>query len=134
MSDESPSHASDNPPVVGIPSGSRKDLRDVAMYQKGIIFCILTQLFGAVAQVVLPGEARLLLLIVLLLVSVVSAVLVFLLAIRVYGTAVGLVLGLLALVPLLGLLILLIVNRKATGILRQNGIPVGLMGADSSQI
>jgi hypothetical protein len=37
-------------------------------------------------------------------------------------------------VPCFGLLLLLIVNQKATSILQQNGIRVGLMGADMSQL
>jgi len=39
------------------------------------------------------------------------------------------VLGVLSLVPLIGLLVLLVVNGKATNILRQNDIKVGLLGA-----
>ena len=56
------------------------------------------------------------------------------LAIAIYNTAMGIVLSILTLVPLVGLIILLIVNGKATGILRANGIKVGLLGAKTSQI
>jgi hypothetical protein len=59
---------------------------------------------------------------------------VFLLAIKVYSTGVGVLLGILTLVPCIGLIVLLIVNGKATGILKQNGIKVGLLGANLSQI
>jgi hypothetical protein len=42
------------------------------------------------------------------------------------------VLGVLALIPLVGLIVLLIVNGKATKILREHGVRVGLMGAKLS--
>jgi ABC-type enterochelin transport system permease subunit len=51
-----------------------------------------------------------------------------------YSTTTGIVLGILTFIPLVGLIVLLIVNGKATNVLRQNGITVGLMGAKSSQI
>jgi hypothetical protein len=47
---------------------------------------------------------------------------------------VGIACGLLALIPCIGLLTLLIINSKATGILRQNGIRVGFLGADLAQL
>ena len=63
-----------------------------------------------------------------------GAVFVFMLSLAIYSTAVGILLGILTLIPLLGLLVLLMVNGKATTLLRQHGIRVGLMGADPSQI
>jgi hypothetical protein len=42
-------------------------------------------------------------------------------------------LGILTLVPLLGLIILLIVNQRATGVLQAKGYRVGLLGASLSQ-
>jgi O-antigen ligase len=53
-----------------------------------------------------------------------------LLAIRVYRPILGIPLGLLAAIPLFGILIMLIVNGRATGLLRKNGFKVGLMGAN----
>lgn len=69
-----------------------------------------------------------------LVVGLAGTVFVFLLAIKVYSTGVGVLLGILTLVPCIGLIVLLIVNGKATGILKQNGIKVGLLGANLSQI
>ncbi|MBI83680.1 MAG: hypothetical protein CMJ81_10830 [Planctomycetaceae bacterium] len=54
---------------------------------------------------------------------------VFSLAIKVFSTGIGILLGLLTLVPYLGLLVLLFINVRATRVLRQNGIQVGLFGA-----
>ncbi len=121
-------------PAVGVLSGKRDDLRSVAKSQKGILVCILMYLVAVFAQFAIPPEVRMLFLVGVLLVVLVGAVFVFMLAIKVYGTGLGIVLGFLSLVPLVGLVVLLIVNGKATGILKQNGIKVGLLGANLSSI
>ena len=55
------------------------------------------------------------------------------LALAIYGTALGIILGILTLIPLVGLIILLIVNGKATNLLREDGIHVGLLGARNAR-
>lgn len=61
-------------------------------------------------------------------------ILVILLAANVYNsTIVGIILGLLCLIPCAGLLVLLGINQQATRLLKKNGIKVGLIGADLSQ-
>ncbi len=65
----------------------------------------------------------------LIIISLIGVVFVFLLAINVYSAVVGVLLGFLSFIPCLGLLILLMVNGKATSILRRNNIKVGLLGA-----
>ena len=69
-----------------------------------------------------------------LILGVVSAVFIFLLAMKVYGVGLGIVLGLLCFLPLINLLVLLMINGKATTVLKQNGIQVGLLGANTSAI
>ena len=128
---ESPSAQS---PIVGVKSGSRADLRSVAQYQKGILVCILIYVVAIFFQFAVPPEVRFILAIGVLLDGLVGTVFVFLLATKVYGTVIGVVLGILTLVPCLGLLVLLVVNGKATAILKRNHIKVGLMGANLSQI
>ena len=64
-----------------------------------------------------------------LLIVLASTFLVISLAIKVFSTGIGILLGLLTLVPYLGLLVLLFINVRATRVLRQNGIQVGLFGA-----
>jgi hypothetical protein len=123
-----------NPTAMGILSGTRDDLRSVAKSQKGIIVCILIYLVAVIAQFALPPEARPVVGLGVLVVGLASAVFVFMLAIKVYGTGLGIVLGILSLIPCIGLIVLLIVNGKATGILKQNGIKVGLLGANISAI
>ena len=142
MSEKPTYHPEENPyeapdadsPAVGVLGGSREDLWKVARYQRGIIFCILIQIGVLIGAGVLPAELQLLANLGLLAAAVAGAVYVFLLAIQVYGIGLGVLLGVLALVPLLGLLILLIVNGKGTRVLRDNGIRVGLLGADPSSI
>jgi hypothetical protein len=56
------------------------------------------------------------------------------LAIKIYSIVVGVLLGILTFVPCLGLVMLLLVNGKATNILKENGVKVGLLGADLSRI
>lgn len=127
----------DGPAVVGVLSGRREDVRSVAVYQKGILVCILLQILGYVAYVALalvPLEMRLLAQLAILGASITGTVFVFLLAIKVYGAGLGGVLGLLALIPCAGLIVLLVVNGKATNILQRNGYHVGLMGANLSHI
>ena len=127
--------------AVGVRSGQRADVRQVAVAQKVILVCILIQIVNIVLQLVvvlgklpIPQEALMAASIVSLITSVVSAVYVFILAIRVYNTGLGILFGVLALVPCAGLIVLLVVNAKATGILQANGHKVGLMGADLSTI
>ncbi len=66
--------------------------------------------------------------------GVLAAVSVFMLAIKLYGKGVGIPLGTLALIPLIGLIVLLIVNGRATGVLKKNGIKVGLLGVNLSRV
>lgn len=120
--------------VVGVKSGSREDLKLVAKYQKGILVCILIYLVAVFGQFAIPPEFRPLVALGVLAVALTGTVFVFLLAIKVYSTGVGILLGILTLAPCLGLIVLLMVNGKATAILRQNGIRVGLLGADLSQL
>jgi uncharacterized membrane protein len=120
--------------VVGVKSGKHEDVRAVAVYQKGILICILIYLLAVIGQLfaVQPG-LRLVLGLVVLAAGLAGLVFVFLLSTKVYSTGVGILLAILTLVPCLGLIVLLIVNGKATNILRQNGHKVGLLGASLSK-
>ncbi len=120
-------------PVVGVKSGKVEDLRGVAWYQKGIIACILVQLLFIIGLFTVPEELRPLAQLALIPIGLASTVFLFLLAIKVYGTGIGILLGILTFVPCLGLLLLLMVNGKATRVLRQNGYQVGFLGARLSQ-
>ena len=120
--------------VIGVKSGDPADLKSVAKYQKGILVCILIYLIAIVVQFLLPPEVRPLLGLGVIVLLIVATVFVFLLAMKVYSTGLGILLGILTLVPCVGLIVLLVVNGKATNVLKQNGIKVGLIGADMSQL
>lgn len=119
--------------AVGVLSGKQEDLRAVALYQKGILVCILVQLLAVIGQLAVPAEMRILVALVALATGLVGLVFVFLLATKVYGIGAGVILGVLTFIPCIGLIVLLIINGKATSILRQNGHKVGLLGADLSK-
>jgi hypothetical protein len=124
--------------AIGVKSGRREDLLPVAQYQKGIIYCILANIVlfilnlaagqsqSTVAGLVIVGLYAI--------VAVAQLVLIALLAAKVYNVVLGIFIGIFSFVPCLGLLLLLVVNQKATSVLQQNGIRVGLMGADMSQL
>lgn len=116
-------------PVVGVLSGRREDVRSIAIYQKGILVCIVFYLCDVIGQFFVPEQLRPFLGLGVLLIGLMGMVFVFLLAIKIYGTGAGIVLGLLTFIPCVGLIILLIVNGRATNVLRQNGYTVGLLGA-----
>ena len=109
----------------------RATLRAVAGYQKGIIFCILAYLCLLAVQFVgaIPPEMRIWLAVAYLPVGITATVFVFLLATKVYSTSTGVVYALLTLLPCISLIILLVINGKATSILKENGIRVGLFDA-----
>jgi len=85
------------------------------------------------AQFLLPVELRPILAVVALPALITAAVFVFLLSRRLYSVGVGVLFGLLTLIPLVGLVTLLVLSSKATGTLQMNGYKVGLLGADLSQ-
>jgi hypothetical protein len=120
--------------AVGIRSGDPAELKNVARYQKGVLVCILIYILLVVSQFLIPESLQPLLMIAVAAVGVTGTVFVFLLAIAMYSVGVGILLGLLTLLPCIGLITLLVVNGKATSVLRQNGIRVGLLGADMSQL
>ena len=120
--------------VIGVKGGSRKDVKRVAQYQKGVIMCILIQLIVMVSQFAVPADLLPILSAGLVIAGIASTVFVLLLAMKVYSPGLGVLLGILALVPCVALIVLLIVNGKATDVLRQNGVRVGLFGANLAQI
>ena len=116
------------------PQPARTDLRQIAVRQRAIMYCILGYVCCAVAQFVVPTPLKMMLAFGALAAGVTGAVFVFMLAVAIYNTGVGVLLGILTLIPLIGLIVLLIINSKATSLLKAHGIRVGLLGADVIQI
>jgi hypothetical protein len=116
------------------PPPARTDLRTIAVRQKAVMYCILGYFGCGVLSMVTPMPIKVIFSLGLLASMVTGAVFVFMLSIALYNTGAGIVLGILTLIPLIGLIILLVINGRATSVLREHGIKVGLMGADSRQI
>ena len=98
------------------------------------MLCILSYIGLVIVGMFLPETLRAIAGLGILAIALTSTVLVFLLATKVYGTALGIVFGFLTLVPCIGLIMLLVINAKATSILRAEGIHVGFLGASASDI
>jgi hypothetical protein len=120
--------------AIGVKSGRREDLRTVAVAQKSILVCILLYLLGLIGVFIVPPEYRLYALIPVVLVGITAVVSVFILAMKVYNVALGILLGIGTTLGCIGLLVLLMVNQKATRILEANGHHVGFFGADLSKL
>lgn len=112
----------------------RETLRAIAFNQKAIILCIVVYLCLIPVQFAIPEESRIYLAFALIPLGITATVFVFLLATKVYSTGMGVLLGILTLIPCVGLIVLLIINAKATSTLKSHGIHVGLLGASSSDI
>ncbi len=119
--------------VVGVKSGRVEDLKTVAVAQKTIIVCIVLNILAAVGRVFVPQEWLLLLVAGLVILFLTQTAAVMLLAMKVYSFGTGIIYGIGAMIPCIGLIILLMVNGKANKILTQNGHHVGLFGADLSK-
>jgi len=116
---------------------SAEDLRAIATYQKAIMMCILV--FGGIFVAGLATHEKQNLDVVWgiswLINGLVACVCVILLATKAYDdTGTGIIFGLLTLLPCVGLLVLLVINSKATSILKNRGIHVGLLGARMSDL
>ena len=110
-------------------SESQSKIAAVAFNQKAMLLCILANFVAGLLWKFLPPELGLLCLLPMLLVGIASTVFVFMLAAALYGTGLGIFIGILTLPPGVGLITLLVMNQKATKFLRDNGLEVGFLGA-----
>jgi len=141
MSDNPYQPPSADSQIVGIKSGEPRDLKSVAKFQKGLLFSILLQLIVVISsfsyyrsQSIPPNNFDSIVILLVLVGGISGTFFVFSMAIKVYNPLAGVLLGLLTLIPCIGLINLAAVNGKATSILKQNGIKVGFLGAKLSQI
>jgi hypothetical protein len=121
------------------------DLKQVAWSQKVLILCLIGYLFlwlGYIAFNLMhlgdvANDSTTVFNIVLVLnvvLGVVSGVFICLVEMKLSGVVVGVVVGLLTVVPCVGLLLVLIVNTRATSALQSNRVRVGLLGARMSDL
>lgn len=126
--------------LVGSGHESRERLRAVASRQRFVQFAVLFNIFATIGFNVLP---QIVVPTVLVLVGMYALVFLVLalqvtavvrLASILQGTGAAILYGLLMFLPCISLIALLVINQQATRLLQQNGIRVGLMGADPSSI
>ena len=121
-------------PPIRTPEQRRLALKTIAQYQKGVIVCILVYFLLVLLQFTIPPDLRFLLGLAVIGLGLVGTVFVFLLAFKVYSKPEAIALGILTIVPCVGIVALLLVNTRATKMLKQNGVQVGFLGANLSKI
>jgi hypothetical protein len=117
----------------------RERLRLIARYQRWVILALVVNIglnigYGLAGRSLGPGPALVLGALATLGVIACTMAAVFLLANKVYNTVAAVFCALLMLVPCVSLLVLLVINQKATTILQQHGIKVGFFGASESSV
>jgi hypothetical protein len=117
----------------GKKAAKRAYLKGVAVSQKGVLISLLLQILFNIAMFASNGQMKIAAAIAVVVVALVGTVFTFMLAIKVYSVGLGVLLGILTLVPLVSLIVLLTVSGKATKILRESGHDVGFMGAKLSE-
>lgn len=115
-------------------SEDRQNLRRIAKYQRMILILILLNFFAIPLLVAVPTEWWLLVLLWTIVPCVAAYAMNLKLAIQLYGSRVGLVLGIACLIPLVGVVAWSLLNAKATKLLESNGVKVGFLGADPSSV
>lgn len=135
----SPPHTiSQFPPVGQNPTGPIPEyLLRVATLQRYVLVALLANIvinFTLFAYAPQDPFSTLVLLAAGLLIVVLSIVSIFLLAKEVFNNAVGAVFAFMMIIPVISLIVLLVVNQKATRLLQTNGIKVGFMGAKQNSI
>lgn len=124
---------------------TRDDLRQIAYYQKLLLRWVLAYLVGlvvltvthpileAIGNEVLQGIVSTPIIIFMVLTPFAWGFCVLNMALRLEGKGGGCVLFVLSGVPVLGLILVLGLNDKATKVLRKHGFQVGLMGVRMSE-
>lgn len=126
---DEPPHDIENPDAH-----SPQFIRHVAGYQRSVLLCILLQICIAVLKFSLLKEQPYVALGLFIPVAILGLLFVDKLATILFGRQKAIAMSILVLIPLVGLVVMLIINGKATKILQAAGIPVGLMGADLSKL
>ena len=110
------------------------EVRAVARDQKGVLAGVVMHAAAGLAGGVLPEESLPVVVVAVLCVEAALIAFVVRLAARMDPGAGGVALGLLALVPCVGVVPLLAVNARATAYLRGHGVQVGLLSARASDL
>ena len=119
-----------SPPINTSAESKKEKIFYLAKNQKYLIWALLAQLLGGVLLIVIPPIGSL-----LLLANVVAQVLfVFKIAITAFPGVPGVALGFLSLIPILGLLVIVFINGRATSLLEEAGVKVAFFGVPKEEI
>lgn len=125
------------PSTTPFPQDHREKLRRVAKYQRWVLLAVLLNICATIVAIAVPRDS---LIVSLMILAVALAILVFavtsvvMLAGELWNVGIAILCAILMFLPCISLITLLVVNQKATGLLQQHGIHVGLMGADVNKI
>ena len=118
--------------------GDREKLRRVARRQQWVLYALLAQVVLYFLLCVFTYTDQKGPIVVLSLafwaLAIVSMVAIFLLAKEVVHIVIAVICTIFMLMPCISLMILLVVNGRATKLLQQHGVKVGLMGANPDLI
>ncbi len=109
-------------------------LHSIVIYQRVLIFCILGNLCIYLGTFALPEGKRLWILVVAVPLLITAATFTYLLGAKVFNVGLGIMFTILIFVPCIGLIMLAVLNGKATSVLKKNGVPVGFFGASTADI
>ena len=115
----------------------REPIRRVAKFQRYVIFALLANILANIITFATRGQdlpARLVVIALYAGVAVFAMVAIFLLAKEVFNTGVGVLCAILMIVPFISLIVLLVINQKATSYLQSNGVRVGFLGTNPNSI
>jgi hypothetical protein len=117
--------------------GKSEKLKQIAQGQRGLNLAVLGQII-AYGLIVVANSSHMPILalvgfLALLVSGIAGIVFVVLTAMRLYSNSAAIGLALVMLIPCVGLLLLLSINSAATKRLKENGIKVGILGANMSQ-
>jgi hypothetical protein len=125
-------------PVEAMVAGSadREQLRRVAKRQQRVLYVLLAQIviYFLLLSFQAADAMRGILGVAFLVLAVFGIVAVFLLAKEVMHIAIAVICTLLMFVPCISLLVLMVVNGRATKLLQKNGLKVGFMGVNPDTI
>ena len=116
---------------------ARPPVRLVAKYQRWVIFALLGNISANILSFVTSTQTlpvRILVILFLFAVVIFAMASVFLLAKEIIGTTVGILCAILMIAPCISLIVLLILNQKATSYLQKNGVRVGFFGANPNRM
>ncbi len=130
-----PSSYNHAPAMATAYSDAQPDLRKIAGKQRTLIYFILAGLVLELPIMLLSSSVPLLGLPVALVYLFFRVFVTVDLGLAAFQDRVlPVLLGIMTAIPCLGIILLLVINGKATSVLQRNGVKVGLMGADMSSI